>query len=166
VSVSRAKGTDPRWAHQHLPLADRLWLHSTPAAGGCIEYTGYVDRETGYGQIGHNGRLKGVHRVSWELVNGPVPTGLLVRHDCDNKPCINPEHLRVGTHADNRADAVQRGRIAQGFRLPHTRLSDTDVQSLRADHAQGLTYRELAAKYSITAIYAGQLVRRIYRKSA
>jgi len=56
------------------------------------------------------------HRVSWELANGPIPAGLCVLHRCDNPPCVSPEHLFLGTLADNRADCVAKGRQAKGDR--------------------------------------------------
>jgi hypothetical protein len=69
---------------------------------------------------------KYAHRIAWELVNGPVPDGLHVRHKCDNPACVNPAHLEVGTHQDNVNDMVARGRHV-GFR----KLDEWDVKFIR-----------------------------------
>lgn len=76
---------------------------------GCHIWRG-LRTERGYGVLGSDLKHR-VHRVAWEAVNGrPVPEGLVVRHRCDNPPCCNPDHLEVGTHADNARDAIVRGR--------------------------------------------------------
>lgn len=87
-------------------LAARLERRST----GCLEWTGHSN-EKGYGQISFEGRLVMTHRLAWELANGPIPDGLLVRHfACDNPPCCEPTHLRLGTFTDNTADMTSQGR--------------------------------------------------------
>lgn len=68
----------------------------------------------GYGKLKSDDGLIGAHRASWILANGPIPDGLCVLHRCDNPPCVNPAHLWVGTHADNAADKVAKGRARGG----------------------------------------------------
>jgi hypothetical protein len=81
---------------------------------GCIEHSTTPDRN-GYGVTnvlvgpGKYYTIK-AHRYSYELANGPIPAGLSVLHTCDNPRCINPEHLRVGTRADNQKDMAAKGR--------------------------------------------------------
>ena len=58
------------------------------------------------------------HRVSWTLINGSIPEGLFVLHTCDNPPCVNPDHLFLGTQADNNKDKAQKGRCATKHK-PH-----------------------------------------------
>lgn len=78
-------------------------------ATGCHEWSG-SRTAGGYGLVGNTKRVR-VHRLSWELANGStIPDGMVIRHKCDNPPCINPEHLEIGTHADNMADMFSRGR--------------------------------------------------------
>jgi len=69
----------------------------------------------GYGAVRHLGMLAKVHRLAYELWNGTIPEGLLVCHHSDNPPCCNPEHLFLGTVADNNADKVRKGRQRNGY---------------------------------------------------
>lgn len=71
-------------------------------------------RPDNYGQFKFRGQMMNANRVSWILHNGEIPDGLLVCHRCDNPPCINPDHLFLGSHQDNRTDAVKKGRIWVG----------------------------------------------------
>ena len=68
----------------------------------------------GYGQARWNGVKYRAHRLSYEAFNGPITDGLIVRHMCHNPPCINPAHLRLGTHFDNMKDMQDKGRARGG----------------------------------------------------
>lgn len=77
----------------------------------CWEFQGCRGAK-GYGRIHTPGGIKLAHRVSWEIHNGEIaPRGLVVRHKCDNPPCCNPNHLEIGTYAQNTEDAIVRGRL-------------------------------------------------------
>lgn len=79
----------------------------------CWEWIG-TRRKTGYGTILDNGKIRGAHRVAWEVSNGkPVPEGLHVLHTCDHPWCVNPYHLYAGTHAENMRDRLERKRNPQ-----------------------------------------------------
>lgn len=82
-----------------------------PELGPCWEWTGY--RARGYGVMRRASLYRfqiATHRYSWMLANGPIPDGLLVCHRCDNPPCVRPDHLFLGTTADNTRDRDAKGR--------------------------------------------------------
>lgn len=84
-------------------------LARTRPDGDCRLWLGAADRD-GYGLVRHGGRLRGAHRVAYALAVGQIPRGQIVRHRCDRPACVRPDHLEVGTHADNVRDAIERGR--------------------------------------------------------
>ena len=90
-------------------VSDRLLSRIEIQDNGCWIYTGGLNGR-GYGNIWHNGRTRSAHVVSYEVHTGPVPEGMQVCHTCDNKPCINPDHLFVGTAQDNIDDMIIKGR--------------------------------------------------------
>jgi len=96
---------------RYTSLRERFFshVHMIPFHA-CWEWVGCGVRGTGYGQIRFKGRLLKAHRVSWEIHNGPIPHGMCVLHRCDNPGCVRPEHLWVGTMADNNWDRERKGR--------------------------------------------------------
>lgn len=98
----------------------------------CWIWTGARDSK-GYGSLGLGGgdsRSTSAHRIAFELGGGVASDQ--VRHTCDEPACVNPAHLLAGTHAENMADMVARGRVARGERCPQARLTDALVREIRA----------------------------------
>jgi hypothetical protein len=108
-----------------MTLPDRFWA-KVRRGDSCWEWTG---SPTHYGYGVFCGLY--VHRLTWADLIGPIPDGTLVLHRCDNRICVNPDHLFLGTHADNTKDMLSKGREARGSRLPQTRLSAEDVIAIR-----------------------------------
>ena len=80
------------------------------AATGCRVWNGRINKPGGYGRIGYRYRQWRAHRLIYHLLVGDVPAGMELMHSCDNPLCINPNHLRPGTHSENISDAYRRGR--------------------------------------------------------
>lgn len=130
---------------------------------GCLEWTGCFQR---YGIVRVAGRSRKAHRVAWELANGrPIPPGLNVLHRCDNGRCVEPQHLFLGTQADNVADMCSKGRNVPGRSLPgiayrNAKLSVQAVASIRAAVAAGESRRAVARQHSISFQHAADIVSR------
>jgi len=85
------------------------WDAVTRREGDCLVWT-KARNSDGYGSLGRNGKTIGAHRAAYSDLVGPIPEGLSVLHHCDNPPCVNPEHLFLGTQKDNVHDALEKKR--------------------------------------------------------
>lgn len=101
----------------------------------------------------------GAHRVSWTAYNGPIASGKVVRHICDNRACVNPGHLLLGTHADNSADRVARQRQTKGTDINTAVLNELDVLSIRAASQAAENCKSIARRYSVNAQTISNIIR-------
>lgn len=127
----------------------------------CWPWLLYCSRD-GYGRFSANGKTLEAHRVAWEFSCGPIPEGICVCHHCDNPPCCNPDHLFLGTRADNNEDRDEKGRSSGGALYgkdhPQCKLSDEDVRTIRKLHSEGVVQKELAHRYGVSRGYMSLLV--------
>ena len=143
-----------------LDVSDVFDSHlGAPNSSGCIEWQGTRNQQ-GYGKVQRNRKAIHAHRYAYERAHGPIPEGLVVRHKCDNPPCVNPDHLEVGTALDNARDAVNRGRTARGEKSGSAILTEGDVLYIRKVKGE-ITQVEIARMYgvsreTVSAIHTGR----------
>jgi len=143
----------------------------------CREWTASRDKN-GYGRFRVSGVSALAHRVAWCLEHGAVPDGLCVLHRCDNPPCVNGEHLFLGTQADNNADMVAKGRqvagisrgdahgsrrhpecLVRGEKHPNSRLTEGKVNRIFALRAQGLSQTRIACACGVNQSSVSDVLR-------
>ena len=103
----------------------------------------------GYGAFSVGIKRISAHRFSWNLHFGEIPKGMVVCHKCDNPPCANPNHLFIGTDAENQRDKKEKGRAARGEANNKAKLTEDDVREIRLMINQGLSSRVIASKFNV-----------------
>ena len=136
--------------------AAHLLSRTRTIESGCMEYVGYV-QSNGYARATVHRKTDYAHRHIYRLVLGEIPIGMDVCHSCDNRRCINPGHLFLGTRTENMQDAVRKGRQARGFSLPGTKLSDEDKESISQRAKKGDPYKEIAKDFSVCRQHIGKI---------
>lgn len=98
---------------------------------GCFIITSHRLNGEGYGYMRHNGKFHRIHRFIYQECFGDVPDNLVVRHKCDVRSCINPEHLELGTTQENTLDCIARGRKAIGMRSGANKITDEKAREIK-----------------------------------
>jgi hypothetical protein len=152
-------------------LKDRF-LAKVDRTGACWVWAASKFK-SGYGKFRLNGRTRRAHRVAWELFRGVIPEGLLVLHGpCNDRACVNPDHLQLGTYKDNAEHSVQRDRThratfrerpelaPRGERHYRAKLSEEDVREILRLRGTGVLQKELASRYGVSQSHISLVGRR------
>lgn len=139
----KATQLTPEWVESKTMVSDR----------GCWEWIGPF-RSDGYGNASVKNKSISAHRASWVAHFGSIPEGLCVLHKCDNRKCINPDHLFLGTYQDNQDDCTRKGR--NGNKWKHSRpvfshlTADQVTEIHRLYHVEHVLQREIGARFGLT----------------
>lgn len=137
----------------------RFWKKTKEnKSNGCIEWHGAIHKFRKYGVFTLDEKTVYAHRASWIIHNGEIPDGLCVLHKCDNRRCVNPDHLFLGTYADNNKDRAIKGRS-------YRKLSTQQVNEIRRLYEVGeYNQLELARIYKCARCSISHIITRRNRK--
>lgn len=169
------RGANGQSQRDTRPLLERIWGHSD-RSGDCWVWTGSKNHKgygvwTPYNSKELKSRNFTVHRLVYQLTYGEIPKNLYVCHHCDNPPCVRPDHLFIGTPADNVRDMHSKGRsrFHTGIGRPsRRRLTEDQVREIRAIYAEGkISQPSLAAKFDVSPTSIFNIVHhRVWRNVA
>lgn len=147
-------GTTDAQIRSREPISIRFWLHvNKDAPSDCWEWAGALG-PNGYGRTSGFGKNDLVaHRVSYMLTKGDIPEGKIIMHTCDNRKCVNPDHLVAGTYLENMQDMTRKGRayhpIRSGNRSSRSILTEDAVRMIRSSKGQ-ITDAEFARRFGVS----------------
>ena len=157
-----------------MEITERFWskvnkdgpvpLHR-PELGPCFEWTACIQK-SGYGRFGEGRKFVWqAHRWIWQHTYGLLDEGACVLHHCDNRRCVRPSHLFLGTYGDNHADMVAKGRAVyiRGERHGRAKLTDEQVAEIRRLRAVGIGVVELGCRFGIDASQVSRIANRVSR---
>lgn len=128
---------------------ERFWSKVIKQPDGCWEWTGAL-KDGRYGAFSHRGRIVRAHRFAYEIARGSVPERFCVCHQCDNPRCVRPDHLFLGTMAENVRDRDRKGRTALGMKTKSTKLTNEDVREIRRLKSEGMSDTALADMFGVS----------------
>lgn len=132
---------------------------------GCYICTSHAAGKDGYPVIYRDNKQQRMNRYIYKEKCGEIPNGLVVRHKCDNRNCINPEHLELGTQQENVQDMIDRNRSMFFGNSTH-KITDDDVREIKRLRKKGLQLIRIAEMFNIHKCYVSQLVNGVRRKQA
>jgi len=138
-----------------IPIGDRVDAvsrvirNSRRCDSGCWEWRLKI-RPNGYARVTFKQQSWYAHRLAYAAMVGPIAQGMDICHHCDNRKCVNPDHLFEGSRKDNMQDAVRKGRQARGLKLPHAKLSEADKEIILNRAKDGELYKVIAKDFGVT----------------
>jgi len=145
--------------HRRISAEHFFRTHYTISPSGCWEWTA-AKLKTGYGALADDaGRPIRAHRFAYQLFKGHITKGRLVLHSCDNRLCVNPDHLRLGTHTDNMQDASERNRLRKGEKSHFAKLTESEVLQIRA-LAGHKKQKDIATQFKVSRAIVCQIISR------
>ena len=143
-----------------LPLREELLAHIAVTKDGCWEWTG-IKNNHGYGRLTYTPNRYLTHRLYWQLFIGEIPQGLVVCHHCDNPPCMNPDHLFLGTLSDNQQDASRKGRNHSGRwdgeDHPMAKITNATAHEIKDALAAGERVYRIAKRFGVHPSTVGNI---------
>lgn len=146
--MESAKRPQKHAPNYNLWTVEWLLRNSHDEPSGCRVWDGSLNKPGGYGRISYMGKGWRTHRLAYLLLQGPIPEGMDLLHSCDNPHCINPNHLRPGTHAENIKEAYTKGRktVSQGSGHPRFSFTAEQAQEIVASRQPAIA---VAAAYGV-----------------
>lgn len=138
------------WEYRNISFEDRVYSQAR-REGACLVFHGTRNQD-GYGRIAKNGKLVFLHRQLWSEQNGPIPAGHVVMHTCDNPPCIEMSHLKLGTQQENIRDMDRKGRRVNvcGESSNRAELCRHDIPIIRHWLSEGYSMTLIAKRFGVT----------------
>jgi len=149
---SRSCGVAIYYKNNRESIEDYFWKRVELSKNSdCWMWTGAFSNETGksYGMINYKWKRMLANRFSYEYFNGEISKGLFVCHKCDNPPCVNPNHLFLGTPIDNIMDAVKKKRHSHGERVNTCKLTERQVYEIMLLIKGGFTFNKIGKIYGV-----------------
>lgn len=140
------------------PLDERFWSR-VERGDGCWNFPS-SDHGKGYRRFSVGQQSHYAHRIAWALIDGAIPDDLGVLHHCDNRACVRPDHLFLGTNLDNIEDKVRKGRQQRGETSGRTKLTGEDVRTIRTKAIDGENNTAIARTYGVSRCCISAIVLR------
>jgi Mor family transcriptional regulator len=146
-----------RWRMKKKPPIERF-EEKFAKTEGCWIWAAFI-APNGYGLFYDGERDVGAHRYSYAAYVGQIPQGLIVRHKCDVPACVRPDHLHLGTQAENIQDKITKKRQSKGAKIGNAKLTEDQIVALRSAYEAGASGHALATQFSISPAHVYKILR-------